>query len=203
MISIMMQSTNQKCHVLKSIFSVFLHSCNTPQKVIQSLAHMGLSVSVDSIHNVVESLSLKTYKMLHKMGQTLLIGYAYDNFNIDCKTNVSNTKKSRDTLTHLTFRALIYCTWNTGSNTKISNVQKSYGQNHSTIQISTPAQSCESTHSMTYTIFTQTQIIYLDSISASNLTHGNFYLTCTTTAQNIFGNSKCHLDSQSGLKKYL
>jgi hypothetical protein len=34
----MMQSTNKKCNILQSIFGVFLHSCNTPQRVIQSLA---------------------------------------------------------------------------------------------------------------------------------------------------------------------
>jgi len=48
MISIMMQGTNQKCNTLKSVFGIFLHSCNTPQKVIDALAHMGISISVDT-----------------------------------------------------------------------------------------------------------------------------------------------------------
>jgi len=108
MISIMMQSTNQKCNALESVFSIFLHSCNTPQKVIQALAHMGLSISVDSIHSAVTSLSRKTFITLREMGQTLPVGYAYDNFDIDFKTNVPTIEKAGDTLTHLTSRTLIY-----------------------------------------------------------------------------------------------
>jgi hypothetical protein len=79
MISIMMQSTNQKCNALELVFGIFLHSCNTLQKVIQALAHMGLSISVGSIHSAVASLSRKAFLTLRAMGQTLLVGYAYDN----------------------------------------------------------------------------------------------------------------------------
>ena len=46
MISILMQGTNQKCNALESVFGIFLHSCNTPQKVIDMLAHMGITISV-------------------------------------------------------------------------------------------------------------------------------------------------------------
>jgi hypothetical protein len=104
----MMQSTNQKCNALKSVFGIFLHSCNTPQKVIQALAHMGLSISVDSINSAIMSLSLKSFITLREMGQTLLVGYAYDNFDINFKTNVPNIEKAGDTLTHLTSGTLIY-----------------------------------------------------------------------------------------------
>ncbi|KAG1721899.1 uncharacterized protein EDB91DRAFT_1064206 [Suillus paluster] len=31
LISIMLQSSNQKCNALQSIYGIFLHSCNTPQ----------------------------------------------------------------------------------------------------------------------------------------------------------------------------
>ena len=83
MISIMMQSTNQKCNALELVIGIFLHSCNTPQKVIQALAHMGLSVSIDLIHSAVAPLSQKPFWTLCNMGQTLLVGYTYDNFDID------------------------------------------------------------------------------------------------------------------------
>ena len=48
MISILMQGTNQKCNALESVFGIFLHSCNTPQKVIDMLAHMGITISVET-----------------------------------------------------------------------------------------------------------------------------------------------------------
>lgn len=103
-----MQSTNQKSNALQAVLGVFLHSCNTPQKVEQALAHMGLSVSVNSIHHAVDSLSQKSAIILREMGQSLLVGYAYDNFDIDFKTNIPSIEKSGDTLTHLTSGTLIY-----------------------------------------------------------------------------------------------
>lgn len=41
------------------------------------------------------------------MGQTLLVGYAYDNFDIDFKTVTPTIEKVNDTLTHLTSGTLI------------------------------------------------------------------------------------------------
>ena len=107
MISIMMQGTNQKCNALESVFGIFLHSCNTPQKVIDALAHMGVSISVDTIHSAIHSLSRETYETLRRMGQTLLVAYAYDNFDIDFKTHVPMVEATHDTLTHLTLGTLI------------------------------------------------------------------------------------------------
>ncbi|KAJ7090155.1 hypothetical protein C8R44DRAFT_835959 [Mycena epipterygia] len=49
MISVMMQSTNKNCNALESVFGIFLHASNTPSKVIETLAHMGISISVDAI----------------------------------------------------------------------------------------------------------------------------------------------------------
>ncbi|KZP14845.1 hypothetical protein FIBSPDRAFT_751267 [Athelia psychrophila] len=107
MISIMMQGTNQKCNALESVIGVFLHSTNTPQKVIDVLAHMGVSISVDAIHNAVRSLLTETYITIRDMGRTLLIVYAYDNFDIDFKTHKPTFEKTKDTLTHLTSGTLI------------------------------------------------------------------------------------------------
>ncbi|KAJ7800011.1 hypothetical protein B0H13DRAFT_2244977 [Mycena leptocephala] len=85
-ISIMMQSRNSKCNVLESVFGIFLHSTNTPEKVIQALAHMGISISQTAIHRAIHSLSAETTDTLREMGQTLL---------------------AADPLTHLTSGALI------------------------------------------------------------------------------------------------
>jgi hypothetical protein len=57
----MMQSTNNKCNALESIFGIFLHASNTPSKVIETLAHMGITISPDAIDNAVRSISLETY----------------------------------------------------------------------------------------------------------------------------------------------
>ncbi|KAF7971243.1 hypothetical protein HWV62_21560 [Athelia sp. TMB] len=96
-----------KCNALESVIGVFLHSTNTPQKVIDTLAHMGVSISVDAIHNAVHSLSAETYATIRDMGRTLLVAYAYDNFDIDFKTHKPTFEKTKDTLTHLTSGTLI------------------------------------------------------------------------------------------------
>ena len=107
-ISIMMQSTNQKCNILQSILGVFLHSCNTPQRVIQSLARMGTSISSATILRAIKSLSAETYETLRTMGQSLTVSYTYDNFDIDFKTSQPAVEKSAITLTHMTSGTLTY-----------------------------------------------------------------------------------------------
>lgn len=103
----MMQSQNAKCNALESVFGIFLHSTSTPEKVIQALSHMGISISISAIHAAIHSLSIETHETLRAMGQTLLVGYAYDNFDIDFKTAVPTIEKIGDTLTHLTSGTLI------------------------------------------------------------------------------------------------
>ncbi|KAK7027205.1 hypothetical protein R3P38DRAFT_2527165 [Favolaschia claudopus] len=78
-----MQSRNAKCNALQCVFEVFLHSTNTPEKVIQALAHMGISKNIPNGYPPCYSFPLRrNASTLREMGQTLLIGYAYDNFNI-------------------------------------------------------------------------------------------------------------------------
>ncbi|KAJ7754036.1 hypothetical protein B0H16DRAFT_1316633 [Mycena metata] len=116
MISVLMQSTNKNCNALESVFGIFLHASNyrgnttsnTPSKVIEALAHMGISISTDAIDNTVHSLSRETRKTLRNMGQTPLVGYAYDNFNINFPGIVPIVEKSTDTLTHMTSGGLIF-----------------------------------------------------------------------------------------------
>ncbi|KAJ6507555.1 hypothetical protein DFH09DRAFT_1438053 [Mycena vulgaris] len=101
-ISMMMQSANQKCNALESVFGIFLHASNTPSRVIEALAHMGISISEQSIERAVKSLSAESYAKLREMGQSLLVGYAYDNFDIDFRIIVPTVEKDTDTLTHMT-----------------------------------------------------------------------------------------------------
>ncbi|KAJ7200531.1 hypothetical protein GGX14DRAFT_571939 [Mycena pura] len=107
-ISILMQSTNQQSNMLESVIGIFLHASNTPSKVIETLARMGISISVDSIHNAVHSLSQETHERLRAMGRSLLVSYAYDNFDINFPNVVPTVEKTTDTLTHMTSGGLIY-----------------------------------------------------------------------------------------------
>ncbi|KAJ6578606.1 hypothetical protein B0H10DRAFT_1836287 [Mycena sp. CBHHK59/15] len=107
-ISMLMQSANQQSNILESVIGIFLHASNTPSKVIETLAHMGISISIDSIHNAVHSLSRETYHRLRAMGQSLLVSYAYDNFDINFPHLIPTLEKTTDTLTHMTSCGLLY-----------------------------------------------------------------------------------------------
>ena len=97
-----MQSTNRKLNCLQSLIGIFLQSAHTPQKVIETLAQMGISVSVDAIHTAVCSLSAKSHHAIRQLGRTLLAGYAYNNFDVDLKSTNHTVEHSTDTLKHLT-----------------------------------------------------------------------------------------------------
>ncbi|KAG1821495.1 hypothetical protein EV424DRAFT_1472322 [Suillus variegatus] len=101
-VSLLKKSTNQKANSLSSILGIFLHSTHAPEKVIETMAKMGLSISVDAIHDTVRSLSAESSHALQYLGQTLLAAYAYDNFDINLKSTVPTAEKSTDTLKHLT-----------------------------------------------------------------------------------------------------
>ncbi|KAG2152930.1 hypothetical protein DEU56DRAFT_727371 [Suillus clintonianus] len=58
-LSILMQSSNRNSNALQSIVGIFLQSVHTPQKVIDTLSKMGVSVSVDAINAAVLSLLAK------------------------------------------------------------------------------------------------------------------------------------------------
>lgn len=97
-----MQSSNQHANTLESIIGIFLYSCRTPDNVVDALHRMGLSVSISSIHNAINSLSRESANTLQTMGQTLLVAYAYDNFDVNLKPSVPTVEKATDTLKHLT-----------------------------------------------------------------------------------------------------
>jgi hypothetical protein len=97
-----MQSTNQKVNTFQSVLGVFLHSCRTPEKVIETLARMGVSVSTSTIHNAIKSLSVNARRTLQQVGRTLCAGIAYDNVDILIKAYVPTVEKSAENLKHLT-----------------------------------------------------------------------------------------------------
>ncbi|KAG1766500.1 hypothetical protein EV702DRAFT_945987, partial [Suillus placidus] len=100
--SIMMRSTNQRSNTLQSLVGMFLQSMHTPQKVIETLERMGVSVSVNAIFAATCSLSAQTHCTLRSLGQSLLAAYAYDNFDVDLKTHEHKIKNSTESLKHLT-----------------------------------------------------------------------------------------------------
>ena len=101
-ISTLMQSSNQKVNALESIIGIFLHASKAPKWVIQTLSHMGISISVDLIHQAITSLSAESANTIRNLGQTLTIAYAYDNFDVDLKCSLPMAKGADSTLKHLT-----------------------------------------------------------------------------------------------------
>ncbi|KAG2111453.1 hypothetical protein DEU56DRAFT_920025 [Suillus clintonianus] len=101
-LSIMMQSTNHKSNALQSILGIFLQSMHTPQHVVDTLTRIGISISTDSIHSAIKSLSIESQNTMRDLGRSLLASYAYDNFDVDIKTHVPSAEKSNESLKHLT-----------------------------------------------------------------------------------------------------
>lgn len=102
-----MHSWNWKVNAFETTMGLFLHSCRTPKKVIDILAHLRISISVNSIHNAVGSLSAESADHIWALGQSLLIAWAYDNFDVDLKSSVPTIQNSGATLHHLTL-AILY-----------------------------------------------------------------------------------------------
>jgi len=102
-----MQSHNQKCNAFQCIIGIFLHSCHTPERVVEALARLGISISQSTIHRAVTSLSLKSAQKLQEMGRQRLCAYAYDNFDIQLKSTTPTVERSNDSLKHLTSGVLL------------------------------------------------------------------------------------------------
>ena len=80
----------------------FFQSMHVPQKVIKTLAHIGISISNKSITTATRALSVQSQSKLRELGQSLLAAYAYDNFDVDLKSYVSVVEKTSTSLKHLT-----------------------------------------------------------------------------------------------------
>ena len=66
---------------------MFFHLANVPQRVIEVLAHAGLSISIMSIHWAVKSMSVDSVWKIKEGLHTLKVAMAYDNFDINFKTS--------------------------------------------------------------------------------------------------------------------
>jgi len=80
-----MQSSNQRCNALQSMFGVFLHASNTPATVRELLSRIGVSVSPNAINEALSNLSKEAEAEIRRLGHTHLASYAYDNLDIDLK----------------------------------------------------------------------------------------------------------------------
>lgn len=101
-VSIMMQSTNQKCNALQSLIGIFLHSEDTSERVIKAFTHFGISIGPSSIHRGINSLSARTEDGIQELARTLLASWAFDNFDINFPTSTPTVEGIFDTLEHLT-----------------------------------------------------------------------------------------------------
>ncbi|KAG6895067.1 hypothetical protein C0992_003266 [Termitomyces sp. T32_za158] len=101
-VSILAMSKNQRCNAFASVIGIFCRSTSMPELAIEMLAHMGLSISLTSIHNMVSSLSRKSHLELQHLASSLTASFAYDNFDIDLKSWLPTVEKPGSTLQHAT-----------------------------------------------------------------------------------------------------
>ncbi|KAF8270415.1 hypothetical protein EI94DRAFT_1571665, partial [Lactarius quietus] len=86
-ISIILQGANETCNHLQGIIRIFVHSTDVPQRVIEVLAHAGLSISIKSIQWAVKSMSMDSAHKIRDSLHTLKVAMAYNNFDINFKTS--------------------------------------------------------------------------------------------------------------------
>src|SRR5260370_29770279 len=84
-LSILANSSNTRCNAFQAIQGLFLESVNTPECVINVLAHGGWSISITSVYNMVKSLIEEQCTLLKGLSSTSLFSIAYDNLDFDFK----------------------------------------------------------------------------------------------------------------------
>jgi hypothetical protein len=97
----MMQSSNAQCNALQTMVSLFAHATNTPERVVELLAHAGLAISPSSIINMIDTLSRDAVHTLKKQLPILMSAIAYDNLDINFKTEQPTAEYSGK-LAHIT-----------------------------------------------------------------------------------------------------
>ncbi|KAI0761224.1 hypothetical protein BC629DRAFT_1294761, partial [Irpex lacteus] len=98
---------NKNCNALQSVVGIFPHSCNTPEKVVKTLARMGISVSLTSIHRAIHALKITCIDDIRTLGCTLLAAYVFDNFDVKFSTGIPTIDGIKELLVHLTSGTLI------------------------------------------------------------------------------------------------
>lgn len=95
-------ANNQHCNLLASINGIFLHACSTPERVIDVVWRLNASISAFSINNAIHSLASESKKHLRTFGQSLLVGYTLDNFDVALKHSTGTVDEPFSKLVHLT-----------------------------------------------------------------------------------------------------
>ncbi len=106
-ISSIVHANNQKCNMLQVIIGIFLHTCNAPEQVVDLFFHLGLCCAQQTILAALDSLSKESIEHITRIGQTLLVGYAYDNFDMSDKSKTPTIEQSNNCLRHLTSGTLL------------------------------------------------------------------------------------------------
>ncbi|KAH9886767.1 hypothetical protein C8Q73DRAFT_669104 [Cubamyces lactineus] len=106
-VSILLHNRDQQCNTLQSVTGLFLHSCGTPEKVVKVLSHMGLSISLSSIHAAVHSLAACSSESIEALVQMLLTSYAFDNLDTKVPLGIPTVDKPADGLIHITTGTLL------------------------------------------------------------------------------------------------
>ncbi|KAI0685844.1 hypothetical protein BC835DRAFT_1408708 [Cytidiella melzeri] len=100
--SIIMQGRNQKSNWLQSMCGIFLHAMHAPQKLVDSLAHMGISIAQLTIYRSLDSLGKHILADAQKVAATLIVVYAHDNLDIEFKPSVPTIERAGETSKHFT-----------------------------------------------------------------------------------------------------
>ncbi len=79
-LSVFGHSSNQKFNVFQAVIGFFLESKQCPEIILEMVAHMGISVSVQSVLWMVNSLSKKAEERMKTLGPSNNI---YDNFDME------------------------------------------------------------------------------------------------------------------------
>lgn len=120
MVSRVLYANNQQCNLIPAVVGIFLHACNAPERVVDVLWRMNTSMSIASINNAINSLSVESAINIKEAGQTLLYSYVLDNFDIQLKHKTTTVEQSTDTLFHLISASLIKLVHATKSDLKFS-----------------------------------------------------------------------------------
>ena len=84
-LSILANSMNSWCNAFQAVQGFFLESINTPEQVINMLAHGGWSISVVSVVKMVRSLTVEQQEIIQEFSKDGLCALAYDNLDFDFK----------------------------------------------------------------------------------------------------------------------
>ena len=100
-------ASNRKCNLFAAVNGVFLHTCHASERVVDAISRMDGSISSSSINNAVNSLSKESADNIMTKGQTMMVGYVLDNFDVTFKHSTGTTEQSTSDMVHLTSGLLL------------------------------------------------------------------------------------------------